>query len=139
MATRMTSAEALRRLGIYNPWTAVLHAKKAGVLPDLYITYRTSDRWTSSAWQVVRPGYQTDPDGHWKDYGHKTFIVNDRPGHDKQAALDEAVQWCEKRYGYNGEWDKVTGLPGAWFPRFVADYLKSEIRRVRKQAAEGAK
>lgn len=73
----------------------------------VFISYRPQDTgraYQSAAWQVIRPGFKTDPEGHWRDYGHKTFMVHGREN--RQGQLDEAIKWANGRYYGDIEWVK---------------------------------
>lgn len=77
-------------------------------MPVPYLSYRPEDRGRGSqawAWQVHRSGKHTDPGGHWRDYGAKTFTSwhDDAKGLQGAAAgkavLQAALAWCTERYG----------------------------------------
>lgn len=75
---------------------------------QVYISYSPAERgraYKSACWQVHRfvngREVQTDPDGHWRDYGRKTFSAYRRE--DKAPALERAQAWCAERYGIT-EW-----------------------------------
>lgn len=74
----------------------------------IYLSYRTQQlgrAYQSAAWQVLRPGYKTDPGGHWQDHGQKTFSVY-QPREEKDAVLEQAKAWVSERYGIKG-WERT--------------------------------
>ncbi len=78
------------------------------------VMYRPGDwgrAYQSPAWQVVKIGWQTDPKGHWRDNGHKTFTIHGRA--DKEAKLQEALAWARKVYKIK-EWERDPW--GDWHP-----------------------
>ena len=102
--------EQWRTRHIFNPYTL---ANAAGGL-KVFIDYRPQDRGRASvtaAWVVVRIGYRTDPDGFWRDDGHKTF--NLWHGSERQQRLDEATAWASERYGITA-WERSPF--GSWHP-----------------------
>jgi hypothetical protein len=113
--------ELLRIVGVVNPY---LFADAEGA--QVYVTYRpqkTGRAYQSAAWQVVRPGYRTDPGGHWRDVGHKTFSVYRRD--QKAAQLDAAKAWADAQFGVT-EWAKTpfgTWMDKAFVERRLADLL----------------
>ena len=93
-----------------------------------YVSYRPAEYGrasNSAAWQVVHIGYLTDPKGHWRDNGHKTFTVYRRE--EKEAKLKEAIAWASKRYGIK-EWERDPW--GDWHPAgtlvMAKDYKRPE-------------
>lgn len=86
---------------IYNPHDI---AKRGGA--KLYIDYtpqETGRMYQNASWQVIGVGFKTDPDGHWHDYGHKTFAVYRRE--EKKPQLEKAMAWCQATYGIT-EWER---------------------------------
>lgn len=72
----------------------------------IYIDYSPAENGRMARyaqWEVVGIGFKTDPNGHWLDYGHKTFIVLGRE--DKQCKLQEAILWANDNFGTT-EWEK---------------------------------
>lgn len=113
-------------LGIANPVEAIKYAADRGVGPGVYVHYRSSDAQARiwSAWQVLRPGYKTDPANlATMDRQQKTISVTG----DRAAKLEEAKKWAGARYGIT-EWDTIPGLPGEHFPKAVADLIKADLR-----------
>ena len=53
---------------------------------------------------MVRPGFQTDPQGHWLDGHDKTFSVPGRKY--KEPMRLEAIAWAAARYKIEGEWER---------------------------------
>lgn len=114
-------------LSIYNAHNACTYAAEHGGT-GIYITYRpqqTGRGYLNAAWQVVRPGFHTNPDGHWRDRGHKTFNVFRSTTREEQEKL--AKEWASTRYGVT-EWVKIPGLPYAWFPAQDRDIIKAALR-----------
>ncbi len=66
-----------------------------------------------SRWQVIRPGYKTDPNASWYDHGRKTFTHSG--GDSKKAAFAEAQAWAGNRYGIKN-----------WKRNGVGDYINAD-------------
>ena len=95
--------DTLHRLDLINPYDVA----RAGPKPRVFIDYRPQDLSRAghpARWQVCGIGFKTDPDGHWEDYGHKTFNCF-RPSKDKEFMRLEAVAWASEKYGVE-EWEK---------------------------------
>jgi hypothetical protein len=91
-----------RALGVYNPYQLCESGGK-----NVYVAYagaQTGRAARCARWQVIRPGYCTDPKGHWLDNYNKTFVVGGRA--DKEAKRLEAIAWAAARYGIEGEWER---------------------------------
>jgi hypothetical protein len=106
------------------------YARDTGKPVPPYIWYRRvlpGRGYQPAAWQVIRPGFRTDPDGYWRDHGHKTFTVYSRD--DRIAKGEEAKEWASKQYGI-AEWKKTTRLQthGALFPAYVVDWIETKIK-----------
>lgn len=117
------ASEALRDVGIFNPWLASEYARQRGGR-GIYIDRRPAETGRASqsaAWQVIRPGFMTNSEGHWRDYGHKTFDVFRRNQDD--AALEQAKAWAAEEFGIS-EWERVVGLGRAWFPKGDAAIIR---------------
>lgn len=124
--SRVTAAQRSQALGIRNAYVLTMRYSNETGLTGVYLSYRTAQkgRWfRSAAWQVIRPGYRTDPEAHWTDHGHKTFDVF-RPGDQKGTRLAEAQEWAGARYGVT-EWVKIPGFPGDVFPAEIAAWYKA--------------
>lgn len=117
------------------------YAEATGNPVPVYVGYRTQESgraYQSAAWQVHRPGYKTDPEGHWRDYGDKTFNVFAPMTVEKATKLEEAKAWASERYGVTA-WartDRIAGATDCWFPVEVVEWLESEIR-TRLEEADG--
>ena len=95
--------DSLSEVGIHNPHNYSARARDLGGV-GVYLSRRPAQRGRASlvaAWQVIRPGYKTDPDGYWRDAGHKTFNIWDysTPTQARQAARQAAIDWANQRYG----------------------------------------
>lgn len=92
----------------------------------VFVSYGPGDKWFSPRWQVVRPGFKTDPDAHWKDNGHKTFYVWRRD--EKAAQLEAAKAWAGEKYGIT-EWARSPfgGWGDAAFVKARTAELKAEM------------
>jgi hypothetical protein len=120
-------------LHIVNGWDVARQAGEAG-LPDIHVGYTpafTGRGYRSARWQVVRPGYKTDPEGHWEDDGHKTFSVLSRDVKESQRLA--AIDWASYRYGIE-EWGRIAGIPGDWFPVEVVTWIKTRLKKAKKAA-----
>lgn len=86
------------------------------------LSYTPSDTWHSPRWTLIRPGYVTDPTnihfGRRKQWGPV--------GRDNRSRVrDEAIAWCNQRYGYGEQKWVGSGLgDGSYVPEFVARWLK---------------
>lgn len=117
-----TAADRLRELRIFSPHNACTFAAEHGGT-GVYLNYRAQQNgraFVSAAWQVIRPGYKTDPGSHWQDHGHKTFLRS-------TTAEQDAKAWAEERYGIT-EWAKIPGIRGAWFPAGDAAIIRAAVK-----------
>lgn len=125
--------EALRAIGIYNPHNAVSFAVERGYDgPAIFVTYRAEQRGRASrsaAQQVIGVGFSTNPvQGHWTDGGHKSFFPwSVTPKGSRPAMLAAALEWATAAYEVT-EWVKIPGLGGSWFPKPVADIVKTALK-----------
>lgn len=84
--------------------------------PKVFISYRPQVNGRASqcaAWQVVHIGYQSDPNSHWRDCGHKTFALFCVKA-EKEPKLKDAMEFAKAKYGV-AEWER--GLSGDWYPK----------------------
>ena len=87
----------------------------------VFVGYRPQETgrvYTPAAWRVIRPGFRTDPKGHWSDHGHKTFDVRNPVREYKDPVRLEAIGWASKRYQLDPEdWlPSPLGRAFGWFP-----------------------
>lgn len=86
--------ELLHRVGVNNDSQLIGNDKQP------YIAYRKADYSRgghgSPAWQVITPGYRTDPDGAYRDGYWKTFRGATHSEQDPQLAA--ARKWAEEQY-----------------------------------------
>jgi hypothetical protein len=130
--------EAYRLLGLINGYQlqeAYHRAHPDEPMPPR-IRYRPQDTgraYQPAAWQVMIPGTKTDPDGYWRDYGEKTFIIGGRT--DRDSRLAEAITWTNERYGTT-EWAKIPKLRvgGDYAPKHVVDWFLDQLKAARKAA-----
>jgi len=97
---RLTKDE-WRALNIFNPYDLCIAGGKG-----VYVAYtpQITGRMSRSAkWQVIKPGFKTDPDGHWTHDGHKTFSVSRRE--DKEGNRLAALAWASEQFSIK-EWEK---------------------------------
>jgi len=89
-------AEQLREIHVHNDWELVSRFGEAG--RDVYLSYTRNDARSvlANRTHVVRPGFKTDPQAHWADYGCKAFIGN------KKESIPLAEAWASERYGITG-------------------------------------
>lgn len=85
---------ALNAIGIHNSHNFCT-AGGGRVYVD-YIPAITGRGYRSARWQVIGIRCKTDPDGHWQDYGHKTFTVHERAT--KPIREAEAKDWATRNY-----------------------------------------
>lgn len=129
----MTAADDLRLLGVVNSHDLCRWATRNGYDKSaVFVAYRPQDKWTLAGWQVIRPGYQTDPGGHWSNFGDKTF---DGTG---SEVRDAALAWASERYGVT-EWKGMTGLGSDRFPADLVALAKAAIRDAKRSARTEAR
>jgi len=119
MSVKLTR-EQLRAARIINDWDLAKVIQALGGF-GVFVSYRPQDHgrvYTPAAWQVIRPGFRTDPKGHWSDYGHKTFLVGVPVREFKDPVRLEAIVWASKRYQLDPEdWlPSPLGRAFGWFP-----------------------
>ena len=78
-----------------------------------------------AGYSIVHIGHKTDPKGHWRDYGDKTFNIGGRA--DKEEALAEAIAWANERFGKR-EW--VRDPYGSYQEESAIEAVLSEIKRI---------
>lgn len=105
---------------------------------NVYISYMPADNGRggrSAYWYVARPGYETNPDSHWRDYGNKVFLVwgGGKQTHKeaKASTLEEAQKWVEEKYGIK-EWarDPFGAYGEATFVKARTKALKAKIKNL---------
>jgi hypothetical protein len=112
-----------------NTYEAAKAAREAGK-PDIAICFRARNGHrdvTPQGWQVIRPGYKTDPDGAWYYQHNKTFTGNKGA----QEALQQAKDWASAKYNLSGEWVKIPGFRGDWFPAESVPAIKAAQKESR--------
>jgi hypothetical protein len=119
MSAKITR-ERLRATRIFNDHDLAKVIQALGGF-GVFVGYRQQENgriYTSAAWQVFRPGFQTDPKGHWRDYGAKTFLVGNPIREYKDPKRLEAIAWASKRYQLDPEdWlPSPLGRASGWFP-----------------------
>lgn len=135
-----TDRSPLRRLcGVVNAWDAVKKAQALGYTgSDVILSYRqpTGGRGSiSAAWQVCRPGWKTNPKGHWQDYGHQTFHIH-HVREDKPVVLEKARAWAIERYGDQG-WAKLPGMTGSdLFPADLVAFWADQVAAAKRTSKE---
>lgn len=113
------------------------YARTTGLPVPAMVSYRraqTGRAYHPAAWQVIRPGYRTDPAGHWRDGYHRTFPVVTAT--DKKSQLTAAQRWAEWRY-YDGAapgWARTTRLAtrGTYHPAIVLQWLEESLAEARR-------
>lgn len=100
---------SLREIGLYNSHDI---AKKGN--GKVFLSYTNNmSRWgRGKFWEVVGVGFNTNGNGPWYDYGHKTFMMWNIK--EKEETLEQAKQWCLEQYGIT-EWEKDPF--GSWHPK----------------------
>lgn len=119
--------ESFRSIRVFNPHD--FYATRRG---QAYIEYTTADRGRggrSAYWAVYGVGFDTNPDGHWRDYGRKTFPVYSRE--DKASQLEAAQEWAA-RYGIT-DWAKDPY--GGWGD---AEFVKQRVAELKAQVKQAA-
>lgn len=136
-ATLSKAEQALRAIGIINTWDVVKrygeahpeHERGHDVVLCRRLDTSRKRGGQAGAWQVCRPGYKTNPSGHWTDHGHKTFGVYGRSVHTE--ALQQAREWATERYG-DQQWERLPGIRHDLFPAPVVAWVKAQQRAARK-------
>jgi hypothetical protein len=109
--------------------------------PLVYLWYRPAERGRATihpAWQVVEVGAYSDPNGHFTDHGHKTFLAGGGGSPTKVPALEQAQDWAAERYGIT-EWTNMPGLTNMRLPLEVVTKAKATIKAAkRKTKTKGA-
>jgi len=116
-----TTEEFREHLFLHN---ASNYASAAGL--KVHVDYRptiTGRGYTSARWQVVGIGFQTDPGGHFQDNGQKTFSIMGRD--QKQARLQEALDWASERYGISS-WERSPY--GSYVPTGTVAAMKARLK-----------
>lgn len=141
------AADELREIQIFNGhdvvrlWVAYRTAEGLPSLPGVFLYYRPQQPgrgYHPAAYQVMRPGYNTDPDAFWRDNKTKTFTLFARD--ERSQALLAAQQWANERYpalrteSGEIEWATIPGMPGDLFPVQTAQWLKAELKKHRSEA-----
>lgn len=114
------SARALAGLGLYTPELVALWARKHGLL-SVYIEAYPVHGVFPACWQVVRPGYKTDPNAAGWMRGRKTFIF--LSGKDKLTSEQNARNWASAHFGVE-DWVRIEGFANAVFPASVGEALQ---------------
>ena len=115
--------EQLKKLNIYNSYS---YAGKGNVFIN-YTGKGDYRSYQSPQFQIIRPGYQTDPDSPWYNNGNKTFLVF---GKTKPETLEEAKKWASERYEIK-EWEKTPY--GSWMDK---TFVKNHNKELKKQLKE---
>lgn len=87
-----------------------------------------------ASWQVMRPGFKTNPDEPWYNYGNKTFGIWRHREKDERRL--EALEWATKKYGRDGlnilpietisEWERSPW--GDWYPKGTFERLARNMQ-----------
>lgn len=128
--------ELLRTVNVHNDYNLIGIQKHSPFVR--YRPQQTGRVSLSAAWQVVVPGYKTDPKAHWQDHGNKTFIVHGQQAKDETFA--EARAWAEARFGPitwvktpYGAWTSET-----WLRQRLTELLGEEVAERVKLTPLGA-
>lgn len=116
---RISRRKQLAAEGITSPTDVALWARRRGLL-SVYLQFVSSNS-SSSYWQVVRPGYETDP-SDVQHLGNKTFPATNLP--ERLLALQDALTWLSITYGVES-WVAIAGFPNTLFPIGTAKELRS--------------
>lgn len=120
------SARALAGMGLHTPDQIALWARKHGLL-SVYLVAFPVHGFFPSCWQVIRPGYRTDPNAVGWMQGRKTFTFLSNK--DRAVAERNARDWASAHFGVD-EWVKIEGMTSAVFPAPVGDALQAADPRV---------
>jgi len=121
------AADSLKaHLGITSPDDVMAFARRRGVGPLVYVTYRKRSRGVDPAWLVVRG--RSEPSWAKRD-AQKTFVIMDNGL--RAQHLEDALAWAASHHGLEAQddvWSTITGLPKAYFPEAVAKAVKAALR-----------
>lgn len=121
--TTLVARHALASIGVLTPRDLALWARKRGVL-SVYLAFTAARFPHPPAWQVIRPGYETDPLAEAWQQGRKTFCVYTVG--DRTAAEQNARLWASVHYAVD-RWVKIDGLGKTLFPDTVAIALRPHL------------
>ena len=113
----------LRALSIFNEWDLAKTQPEPQVC-IIYRSQRTGRASCSAAWQILRPGYQTDPKGHWTNSYNKTFWCYNT-GEDKEPQRLSAIAWATERYDIT-EWERSPF--GSYHPKGTMKALEGRAK-----------
>ncbi len=120
--------EKLKNIGLHNEWEFAGHG-------NVYISYTSGDSGRgghSPYFSVVRPGFKTDANAHWKHQGTKTVTCRRS---DKDQVLAELKAWAGKRYNIT-EWARTPF--GGWMDAgFVARRMEELNTKIAAIEATG--
>jgi hypothetical protein len=106
--------------GLSTPTDLALWARRRGLL-SVYLKFSPApDRSSESVWQVIRPGYDTDPEDT-KHLGIKTFAAQGNV--ERILSLQDALVWLSITYGVD-KWVSISGFPNTLFPIDTAKELR---------------
>ena len=102
-------------------------------LVGVYVGYAGHiGRSGSPSWQVIRAGFKTDPEGHWSNHGHKTFLLPyGQVREEKEPTRIQAIAWASETFRLDSEdWvPSPFGRAYGWFPRPVLEAVLAAIQR----------
>jgi len=135
---RKQTLEMLRAARVFNDHgiakvTEGLRLQSRTDLVGVYVGYAGQvSRLGPPSWQVIRAGFKTDPEGHWSNRGHKTFLLPyGRVREEKEPTRFQAIAWASERYNFDPEdWvPSPFGRASGWFPRPVLEIALDAIQR----------
>jgi hypothetical protein len=121
--TTLVARHTLATIGVRTPRDLALWARQRGVL-SVFLAYTPVQHPYPAAWQVVRPGYDTDPLAEPWQQGRKTFCVY--TVNDRSSAEQAARVWASVTYAVD-RWVKIDGLGKTLFPDTVAIALRPHL------------
>jgi hypothetical protein len=129
--------EVWHRAGVYNPHELVrLYAEETGKV-GVYLAPQVNDGQRMNMGQpdgvlVLRPGYQTDPGGHWSHHGTKVF---DRYAYDYDMAkaMEAAQAWTVEKYCVGPGFGAIVGFGRDRFPEEIVTWAKQKFKQIQKE------
>lgn len=96
------------------------------IVPRIYyIPAQTGRAYKSACWQVTQGSILTDPNGHWRNHGHKTFDVRGRDEKGPQGIA--AIAWASEHFGVPVDGWKREPF-GAWMPTEFVDRRLKQLK-----------
>ena len=126
-----TRRKQLAAEGIATPTDLALWARRRGLL-SVFLQFLSASG-SDSSWQVIRPGFETDPEDT-QNLGNKTFPASGLA--ERLLSLQNALVWLSFTYGVE-KWVSIAGLPNTLFPIDTAKALREVCPSIALTNARG--